>query len=318
MEKETDKIISTNDAAELLNVKPSTIHRYVKQGKLKPVYEENWHIDTTKLFYKEDILSLKKQLTKPGITTGEAAELLGVHLTTIALYIKQGDLKAEKKLYRGREINFISPEELERFKSEHIESRKKRRKEFYDKETGFAWFQSFKDRKGNTNNRILLDDNEQPYLATGDGKRIALNQIHKKGYKPVTPILDKPYKTKRGFAKFSFKEDELFYQVIEFFYKHLGPKNMKVKKKQGNILVDVKPDFIPEILDEKIYNFLSESITSGEAIKRLDGILINSNLEIISVAAPSELKQRIKDEAEERRISMEDLVIEILNNYYDL
>lgn len=319
MERENNKMISTSEAAEMLKVKPSTIHRYVKEGKLKPVYEENWQIDTTKMFFKKDIESLKDELAKPGITTGEAAELLGVHPTTITLYINQGELKAEKMKYRGREIYFISPTELERFKSEYIETKKRERKEYYDKDTGYAWFQSFIDRDGNTNNRILLDDESKPYLSTADGRQISYNEIEKKGYEPIYPITDIPYKSKRGFAKFIFEENEQFYKIIELFYKYLGPKNMKVNlNNQGNIIVEVKPVLIPEILPEEIVEGIFCSVNQGDVIKRFDGIYIHSDLEILSVAAPSELKQKIKEDADSRKMNIEDLVIEILNNHYEI
>lgn len=60
MEQEVQrKIIKTSEAAEILQVKVSTVHKYVKEGKLKPVYEDDWQIDTTKLFYEDDILDLK-------------------------------------------------------------------------------------------------------------------------------------------------------------------------------------------------------------------------------------------------------------------
>lgn len=318
MERENREMISTSEAAEILEVKPSTIHKYVKEGKLKPVYEDSWHIDTHKLFFKEDIESLKNKLAKPGITTGEAAELLGVHPTTVSLYINQGELKAEKKKYRGREIYFISPEELERFKSEYVEIKKRDRKGFYDKETGYAWYQTFLDRDGNADNRIIVDEDDQAFLATGNGEIIPYNEIEKKGFEPVNPIEDIPYISKRGFAKFIFDENALFYHAIELFYKYLGPKNMKVNKYQGKVIVEVKPILIPEIPPEDVFEEIYGAVNQGDVIKRFDGIYIHSDLEILSVAAPSILKQKIKEEADTRRITIEELVTEILMKHYNL
>lgn len=319
MERENQIMITTSEAAELLSVKPSTIHQYVKAGKIKPVYEENWQIDATKLFYKNDIELLKKQLEKPGITTGEAAELLGVHPTTVSLYINQGELHAEKKKYRGRNIFFISPKEIERFKSEYINVKKRERKEYYDKETGYAWFQSFKDRKGNANNRILVDEDGQPFLLTSEGEKILYAEIDKKGYKPVNPIKDIPYKNKRGFAKFRFSETEAFYQIVELFYKYLGPKNTKILLDDNReIEVMVRPVLIEEIINEDVYKVLKEALIEGEVTKRIDAIYIDSDVEILAIAAPSNLKQKIKADAEEQNLTMEELVIRILNQYYSI
>lgn len=74
MRENQKEMVTTKEAATILNVKPSTIHKYVREGKIKPVYEENWQIDATKLFYLEDVERLKNKNKKPGITTGEAAE----------------------------------------------------------------------------------------------------------------------------------------------------------------------------------------------------------------------------------------------------
>jgi excisionase family DNA binding protein len=313
-EKET---LTTKEAAELLKVQPSTIHKYVKDGKLEPVYVTNWQIDATKLFFKEDIEKLKQEFSKPGITTGEAAELLGIHHTTISQYIQKGLIKAEKKPYKGRDIYFIEPEEIENFKSTHEFKRKKEQKEFFDKETGFAWFQSFTDVHGNQNNRILLDGEGEALLVRDNGKKITLNNIVAAGYSPVVSIPDIDYISKRGYAKFIFNQTDLFYSIIELFYLHLGPKNMKVSLQEDRTLkVEIKPIYIKSQLPNEILQELRISLLEGSISNRLDGIVINSDLETITVAVPSELKELIRKEAEVTQRTIEEVVLSVLKDKF--
>jgi DNA-binding transcriptional MerR regulator len=309
--------MSTSKAAAYLGVTPGSIHRYVSEGKLKPVYDEDWQIDNTKLFYKDDIEELKEQQKKPGFTTGEASKLLGIHLSSVKSYIQQDILKAEKKTYKGREMFFISPEDLELFKAYYVENFKKEKKEFYDKDTNFAWFQSFKDPLGNIRNRLLVDDEGQAFLQTYDNQRIPYNEIVSKGYKPVKPIEDKGYFSKKGYAVFRFMESSVFYELIEIFYEIMGVKNIKISILPNRLFeVEVKPLLISKELSTEQKVLLSNSIYSGKIIERLDGIYINSDLEILQIGVPSKIKNIIKDEADKLGTSMEEIVIKLLEKTY--
>lgn len=311
-------IVTTKEAAAILNVKPITIHKYVKEGKLRPVYEKDWQIDTTKLFYLKDVEKLKNEFKKPGLTTGEAAELLGIHIQTVSQYISKGILRAQKKHYKGREINFIDPEEIARFKSNYEQNRRKEQKEFFDKETGFAWFQSFTDPKGNVNNRILLNEIGEPYLSTQDGRKISLDKIIDEGYKPVYLLSERNYISKRGYAKFLFSESDKFYSIVELFYKYLGPKNMKLTKNGNNGFdVEVKPILIKDNISEDLVQEMEKSLIEGKILKRYDGLFINSDLEMITIAVPSKLKELIKNKAEREHSTIEEIVLNVLKQNSD-
>ncbi|MCS0824673.1 helix-turn-helix domain-containing protein [Cytobacillus firmus] len=316
MDKERE-MITTNEAAEILKVKPSTIHKYVKQGELKPVYEDNWHIDNTKLFYKEEVEELKQKKGKPGITTGEASKLLGLHTATIFQYIQQGLLAAEKKLYKGREYYFIAPEELERFKSFYEEQKRNEGKDFYDKDKNYAWYQEFLSPEGKDSNFLLLNEERQPYLQTQNGEHIPYEEIEKAGYKPVRKISDIGYKTQKGFAKFSFMESQEFYRTMGLFYSKLGPKNIKVfLDKENKITVEVKPILIKDDIPDYIFSLLEESIIEGDISKRLEGVFIDSDLDVLAIAIPSKLKRKIKEDAAKSKSTIEELVISILEEKY--
>ncbi|WP_246370084.1 hypothetical protein [Mesobacillus zeae] len=203
-------------------------------------------------------------------------------------------------------------------KNELTKSKKRLRKNFYDKDTGYAWFQSFIDKEGNNNNRIIVDELGQPYLQTHNGNRIPYREIEKQGYKPTFPIPNIEYKNKKGIAKFRFQKSEFYYRVIELFYNHVGPKNMNVII-QGNheILVEVKPSLIKEILSEESLEQLKGTLIEGSISKRLDGFYIDSGLEILSIGVPAKLKNRIKVEAKKQKVNIEDVVVSILTTYYN-
>jgi predicted XRE-type DNA-binding protein len=116
----------------------------VKEKKLRPVYEDKWQIDSTLLFRKEDVLKLQKQLEKPGYTTGEVAEILEIHPTTVSSYIKKGLLKAEKDFHigLGKEVYFIKEEELERFQREYQTNNKS--KQFFIQNGNYYLFHIMK------------------------------------------------------------------------------------------------------------------------------------------------------------------------------
>jgi hypothetical protein len=162
-----------------------------------------------------------------------------------------------------------------------------------------------------------LGEDEEPYLFAEDEKTITLQNIVEEGYSPILPIPDIDYISKKGYAKFSFKESENFYLIIEIFYKNLGPKNMKIKiNKDKSINVEIKPIFIKEDISCELVKELNNSLLEGSIIPRLDGVFIDSDLETITVAVPSELKEHIKKEAERKKQTIEEVVQAILKDKF--
>ncbi|MGR9635438.1 helix-turn-helix domain-containing protein [Bacillus cereus] len=65
---------NTKEAAKQLNIAESTLHKYVKDGLIKPVYDD-WKQDGSRLFYVDDIERLAESIKKPkGITISELAK----------------------------------------------------------------------------------------------------------------------------------------------------------------------------------------------------------------------------------------------------
>lgn len=319
-QEEQRKIIKTSEAAEILQVKVSTVHKYVKEGKLKPVYEDDWQVDTTKLFYEDDILNFKETLIKPGLTTGEAAKLLGIHITTISQYINKGIIKAEKKQYKGRELNFIEPAELERVKSELSLQKRENQKSFIDREHNIAWFQPFQNEDTGEFGRILLNDDNHPILLTNQNRNISYEDITRLGFRPLYKLADSKYINKKGYAMFQFPYDNSLgspvFKLFDLFYKIAGPKNMKVNVVNQNILAEIKPIFLPIIEEPILINTLKNSLKTGDIHLRHNGIYIDSEVETITFSLPAELKQKIKIDAEKQNVTMEEFVLGIIKEKY--
>lgn len=318
-DKHYSKELTTKEAAELLNVKTTTIHKYVKEHKLTPSNEASWHIDNRKYFYEADILRLKKEIDKPGYTTGDVAKLLNLHTVTVSQYVNKGLLKAEKHIYRGRELNFISKEEFERFSREYNEKKRSEKKDFYDKDTDTAWFQTFTNGNGGFG-RILIEE-YNPIFVTHSGLRIPINEIKNNNYKPQSEILDHGYISKKGYAKFMFSyEDNInypLYDFIEICYKYLGPKNIKLGIEESTLILEIKPYlFSDNLLNEDILVLLKSTLKDGTIIPSRKGIFIDSDYELLTFAASSSIKKRVKHAADEKNITMEEFLAEIVVNYF--
>ncbi|MEY8742797.1 helix-turn-helix domain-containing protein [Bacillales bacterium AN1005] len=312
--------ITSREAAELLNVKITTIQKYVREKRLVPSNEASWHIDNKKYFYEDEVLQLKKELAKPGYTTGEIAKMLKLHPVTVSQYVSKGVLKAEKHIYRGRELSFISPEEYERFSNEYLEKKRAEKKEFYDKDLGIAWFQSFTNSNG-VIGRILLEDNT-PILITSRGSKIDITEIESNGFSPRTNIVDHGYSSKKGYARFEFPYEEdiesSIYDFIEICYNQLGPKNLRLGLEDSNIIFEIKPYlFSNEVLTKEIYNLLNIHIEEGSLTQTRKGLFIDSDYEILTFTLPSLLKQKVKQAAEENNISMEEYLHKIVTCYFE-
>lgn len=313
------KEITSREAAELLDVKITTIQKYVRENKLTPSNEGSWHIDNRKYFYEDEVIQLKKELAKPGYTTGEVAKKMKLHAVTVSQYVSKGLLKAEKHIYRGRELSFISPEEYERFSNEYLEKKRAERKEFYDKELGIAWFQSFSNSHG-VIGRILLEKNN-PVLVTSRGSKIDITELKSNGFSPRTNIVDHGYSSKKGYASFEFPYDEdinsPIYDFIEICYEQLGPKNMKISAvADTSVTLEIKPHLFPwETCSKDTLDLISSFITEGSATQSRNGLFIDSDHEIFTFSAPSSLKKQVKVLSEKRKVTMEELLSEIVSEY---
>jgi DNA-binding transcriptional MerR regulator len=310
-------LLTTEQAAKELGVKPESIYRYIREGKLRPVYEDKWQIDTSKLFYKEDIDSLKKAFEKPGLTTNDVAKRLGVSVQTVNYYIQKGILPATKKEYKGRLRYFVKDEDLNGLEDKLDKSKNK--KSFFFKDYGAYLFQLYKNRNTGELARIIEIDNERITAVNESGRTLSLDELLKEGYLPVYNLnLQKKPINKKGFAKFLFKQPSNIsspvYEVIEWFYRIIGPNNMRLTKKGEQIQLFVKPVLLPlfkEIHQVEI-SLLVNHIKEGTVHIRHNGVYVDTNLEPVYLYIPKNIKEKIREEAEKKDMTIEEYAVKAL------
>lgn len=310
-----NKLLSTKEVAALLSIAPITVHSYVRQGKLKPLYQDKWQNDKTLLFKIEEVEKLKAVTLKPeGMTTGEVAKALDVHISTVNKWVKSGELPAEKKLYKGLEKYFISLEDYEVLKNTY---EKQERNSVWTKDRQFALFQSFiNEETGEFARLINIEEKEE--LLTVDGRKILLEDAVNAGFKAKYNLNEQDYITQRGSATFRIPVQlnsiaNLAYRVIDFFYIYVGPKNVKVTYAEQHLEIEVKPvmiKLINELQGQFIeeLNLLSKTVFNGSTDIRHNGFLISSDIEKINFHVTNDQKNKLKKLAKTERVSLDDYI----------
>lgn len=310
----SDNYITTKEVAQRLNKSISTIYRYVNEKKLRPVYEDKWQIDSSLLFREEDLDRLiEEQKNKPGYTTGEVAAKLSKHPSTIAMYIKTGKLKTEKREYKGRIINFISEEELKRIQIAFGE-KETGYLDIFDKRYNVYLYQSFNDSKGKTARIISIGNPGVAELE--DGSKMNIEQLYKLGFLPVYNFKPKSYITKKGYIHFKFSEPihSIHLNIIESLILNAGPKNVKIRREEsGGLGVFVKPALIS--INHNAYlslELLNNHLISGSMVQRHDGILLQTNYTQVLSQVQKEIKQELKHRAHLNGMTLDDYIENIL------
>jgi DNA-binding transcriptional MerR regulator len=310
--------LKTNEVANLLGVSISTIYKYVKEKKLTPVYQDKWRIDESLLFRPKEVEKLKDEFKKPGLTTGEVATKLNIHPTTVSSYIAKGILPATKKLYKGRELYFIEQEDLDRFQ-ENQRTNKREKKQFYSKTKGFFLFQVLTNERTNEKARIMEFDGQDGKAITEDGRILSLTQLKEEGFTKKQKLVEKKYITKRGFAVIELPKPNYInspvFSIIEAFYQHLGPQNIKINSEKEYIYIEVKPIFIEgftEELYQKEISIIEKHLKEGKLEVRHNGIIIDSDLEPLTLHIPSALKQSVVQNSKDQGLTIEEYTTKIL------
>ncbi|HEY4601677.1 MAG TPA: helix-turn-helix domain-containing protein [Cerasibacillus sp.] len=313
-------LLTTKEVAEYLNLSVQTIYKYIREKRLIPVYEDSWQIDETHLFKKEDVEALKAALTKPGFTTGEVAKQLQVHPTTVTSYIKRGELIAEKKPYKGRELYFITEEALAAFKEKHPMQRKRDKKNFYSKETNLYLYQKVIHKNQGNIGRIMELNGDEGKVWTEQGEIFPLEELYGRGF-TAKEIKERPYMTKRGYVTFYFKKPihiaSPVFNVIELLYHKLSYRNIKLSHYDGLIKLEIKPCLLEDIHeDTHAYEIklLEKHMKDGSIEQRHNGLLIDNDLEILTVHISGERKNKLKQLAQEQRLSLEQYVLKLIEN----
>lgn len=306
-------LLSTKKVAEKLGVTVTTVYQYVKQRKLKPVYDD-WSIDETMLFYPSDVQAIIEKRPS-GYTTSQAAKKLGVHQTTIAKQIKEGKIEAHKEKYRGKLTYFIKEETLTQMLQSYGKKIRKKTK-FYQPDYKLYLYQSLVNEKTNELARVNSITKDGGSIITDSGEEIALSNINMKGYSPLERFPNKNYLNRAGYVHFRFDEPKSLhsrtYKILEIMYRSLSHKNMNLSVLDGYIEVRVKPVILKGSSD--YFSLLEENLISGRITERHNGLLLDSGLESIQLNIPSEKKKLLEAAAKSKGLSLKEYLEDQINN----
>lgn len=308
---EQNKLLSTKEVAERLDLTVTTIYQYVKRKKLVPVYED-WEVDETMLFYESDVEKIENERPE-GYTTSEVAKKLGVHQTTISKRIKEGKIAANKVKYRGRMTYFVQEDTLKQLEQSYS-PKLQSESYFYHQKTGYYLYQSFLNEQTKEKGRIVELKKDGGIVLTDNGDRIAIDELNQYRFIPqqrfaIQKIINKP-----GYVYFRFEQPSslhsFIYEVIESFYRNVSYKNMRLYQSDGFIDVYVKPFLLKQ--NGEYFSLLEDHIIKGKVTQRHNGILLDAGIERLTIYPTSEQKKVIKKMAESKNITMSDMVLELI------
>ncbi|WP_214482926.1 helix-turn-helix domain-containing protein [Bacillus sp. SM2101] len=309
-------IVTSQEAARILNVNRNTIYKYVKNGELQTSNKDTWHYDGGYYFDIEELERFKKLIEKPGLTTSEAANILGVKPVTVFNYIKDGKLPSFRQEYRGRIYNFILEDVLNEFLNLREENATKSSRQFYSSSLKIALYQRFQNEIDECCRVITLgEDRENTMMLSQTGEMYSLSEAMKIGFKPSYQINNISPCYKKGEVSFNFIKPtntlSSIYSFIDLFYQYAGVKNLDIEDKSEFIKVAVKPMSlkIEGININSEITKMKEFLESGEISLRPDGsLLLVSNYEPLTVYLDRDLKEQIRHKAKDEGVSMDELI----------
>jgi excisionase family DNA binding protein len=320
--QQENKYLTTQEVADYLGKSIPTIYKYMKEKKIEPIYDHKWRMRKTKLFNQAEIERFKQKITKPGKTTFKVAEELEIPYHTLMKFIHDGVLPANKKNFQGKEQYFIGEQELNAFLDSSHWKRyiQKKEKDILSSQDEYLLFQSFYNPITDIYGR-LMETGPAAKVITSSNDIISLESALSDGFKPVLNTSKIKYINRKGYAKFKFIKpfdiQSSIYKIIEKFYQSIGTSNMKMEMDHNHIFLEVKPSLFNMFEFDEI-ELLKQSVLEGEIIEDAEGIFIDTDLEPLTIYLPSRIKEAIRQKALEKDKSMEELVINVLKEQWDL
>ncbi|MGM2306275.1 helix-turn-helix domain-containing protein [Bacillus paranthracis] len=307
--------LNTKQAAKQLNIAESTLHKYVKDGLIKPVYDD-WKQDGSRLFYVDDIERLAEAIKIPkGITISELATKIGKTKTYIQKQIKLGDLSAEKIVYRGKQTFLIDSAEAKKFIEKVSVGSSSRHFINIDGKDYFL-YQLLENRV--TNNTARIIDIEIGKVLTDCNEVKDLEAILNEGYYPKVYIEKGRGFTTKKVVTFTFpfpqNFDDKIYNIIDWLYAHINGSNITINIKEEKILFTIKPIIISTKINncQEEINFMKKFITEGSISVRDEKIILSSEWDGISFYLRHFEKENLKKNARKKGISMEQLCEDLI------
>ncbi|MBG9753058.1 MerR family transcriptional regulator [Bacillus thuringiensis] len=307
--------LNTKEAAKQLNIAESTLHKYVKDELIKPVYDD-WKQDGSRLFYVDDIERLAEAIKKPkGITISELAKMVGKTKSYIQKHIKLGNLSAEKIVYRGKQTFLIDSVEAKKFiEKVSVGSGSKHFINIDGKD--YFLYQLLENRV--TNNTARIIDIEIGKVLTDCNEVKDLEAILNEGFYPKVYIEKGRGFTTKKVVTFTFplpqNFDDKVYNLIDWLYAYINGSNLTINIKEEKIIITIKPIIISAQINncQEEISFMKKFITEGSISVRDEKIILSSEWDGISFYLRHFEKEKLKKNARKKGISMEQLCEDLI------
>ncbi len=311
------EVLTTNEAVELLGLSKQTIYNYVKNGKLKLVYED-WQIDGTMKFYRDEIDRLHSLTERPtGLTVLEVANQLGVSKATIHQYIKSGKLSSEKVYIKGRITSFIPLDEVNKFQSSFLSHQN--RKTYFTKDLAYCLFGLFIKSDSNEKARIIeLNEAGDCVAKSNMGEFLNKEELVERGYYRAYELKQVKHSTKRGNIVFRFPFPQSInapiFSLIDTFYQKIGIQNMNLYIEENTIIVELKPVKLQYQADrlEQDFEILQNCLIDGKLSSRPGLIVFSSNQEQLTTFVEESMKVKIKEVALHHHLGIEEVTEKLI------
>ncbi|MFL0364598.1 helix-turn-helix domain-containing protein [Pseudobacillus sp. 179-B 2D1 NHS] len=312
---------TTKEVAERINRSTVTVHKYVQEGKLKPV-EDIWGGHHGLLFEKAHIDAFIANMPdeKPGYTLSEAAKTLETNRTTIQSYLNEGLLPYIKHQSRGRTVTFIKENDLKEF-SEIYEKRiredRLKQRQFYNRKRKEAVYQLFSSPSLPEARLFRKGLGEWHFIIPQTGKELSYNEgIYQYQLSPVYPVEFGKRIGTPGYAKINLPlRYSLTYQFIDLLYQDAFVVNMYMDILQDRMIILMK-DHVFYNASEELAEFISSRLEEGKSYYKQGILAIESEQDTLSIRLSREIKQWIKQLSNEKGTSMQDIAREIIEEKY--
>lgn len=315
-----DDFYTIEQAAEILNRTRSTIYKYIQQGKIKPKEDHKWRMLPGTLIPKAQIDELATmQEEKKGYSFAEAADILGIHRTTVKRLADEGRIPYFKSNWRGREVSFINKEDLNTFKEQnqgYLDTERLKRRDFYLKDKNLGFYQKFLSPAGLEARLLVNEKRKLKFLFPNTKEVISYEEgIYKYELTPAYKLTSNDMNTSPGVAYFKLPRFNSFtFSIIDSLYSQSSISNLYMDHLQEDYLsLYVKNLVINDIL-YPVARFLDDHIQKGSCYYNEENqiLSIESDVESLMVHLPKGLKDSIKQIAETQKISMQELAKRIL------
>lgn len=320
--------LNINQVAEELNVTISTVYKLIDHSdplkKLEPVNMESYRGEGGYRFREEDVERIKPYYISKDLTTTQAAARIGRSKTFLQNLMKNGELQYYEAYFRGKYTFFIKEEDL--LKYEQNKSSSVKSNIIYDKKTGIFLFQPYINKVNGRIARIMEMERISPtkiktvFIDEG-GKEFPYEEAME-SWKPLIQLERKEKNSAYGYACFEFPKptflDSMIYSIIEQFYQHAGPANIRITQEANSLVVEVKKCVLKGISPLTHLDFidkLKSFIKSGEIITKGEDTVISTSYSPITFYLQERKKSIILKEAAKKGMTIQEWLEEYFNNY---